>query len=55
MDAAWKIRIFSLEARARLSLRTGTESTVGEVFAMQMTEVKPPFAEASAPVWIVSL
>ena len=37
--AAWKIRIFSLEARERLSLRTGTESTVGEVFAMQIAEL----------------
>lgn len=54
IEAAWKIRIFSLEARERLSLRTGTESTVGEVFAMQITEVKPPFARQVQPVWMVS-
>lgn len=37
-------------ARFRISLRVSTESTVGLVFAIQMTEVKPPFAAAREPV-----
>ena len=53
--AAWKIRISSLEARARLSFRVSVLSTVGDVFAIQITVVNPPFADAFAPVWISSL
>ena len=46
--AAWRIRIFSDAARSRMSDRTSVLSTTGEVLAMQMTVVKPPFAAASA-------
>ena len=39
----------------RLSFRVSTLSTVGFVFAMHTTVVKPPFAAAREPVWISSL
>ena len=48
--AAWKIWMSSKASRSISSLRTGTESMTGEVFAIQITEVNPPAAAARDPV-----
>ena len=45
----------SKASRSISSLKTGTESMTGEVFAIQITEVNPPAAAARDPVWRSSL
>ena len=48
-------RMSSLAAESRTSLRVSTVEMVGEVLAIITTEVTPPAAAASEPVWISSL